>query len=133
MVPDGIDWTSIAAWGAGAGTVISSIGGAIYYGLKQASKIAAATPPATTRQETNIITTDSVAMQRLTAALEARNVEAIEAQKMINELTAVLRLQATAVEENTRLVAKSVDETGELRVDLRELGREIRGLGSRIA
>lgn len=125
MLPDSIDFGSIALWAGGITTVLASIGIAIWQALQRAKVVAASLPAPVTRQQTTIVTADTVATERLTAALEARNVEAIEAQKMFAELAAVLQLAVSGIEANTRSLAKATDEVGEARNEIIRLTHEI--------
>lgn len=86
MSPAEIDWTGIAAWGGGLGTVLGTIGGAIWYGVRSAAKAAASSPPKITQESTRVITTDSLALQQVAAAVEGLNVTLGELRAAIDQL-----------------------------------------------
>jgi hypothetical protein len=123
--PSSIDFTGIAAWAGGVTAVLASIGAAIWAAVSKVSKIgtAAESPPAV--HKTDVYTTDSIAMERLTGALDAANVLATEANALRREATEERRTLRAALDENTEATERSLAEIGELRTDVRDLSREI--------
>lgn len=71
-----IDWNGIAVWAGGVTTVIVSMGVAAWAAIRKAVQIAQTqpAPSTTTKEETKIITADTVAMDQLAKTLEASNV-----------------------------------------------------------
>lgn len=72
--PSSIDFPAIAQWAGGIALVVGSVVGAAWFAVRNAMKIASRLPAPITKTETNVITTDSVAMHELAATLEASNV-----------------------------------------------------------
>lgn len=87
---EGIDWATISGWSAAIGTGIGAMVAATYLAIRKAIKVAASAPQmqtTITREDTKIVTTDSVAMHSLTVSLEATNAT-------LTELMAFLRIEA---------------------------------------
>lgn len=115
-----IDWNGIALWAGGVTTVVVSMGVAAWAAIRKAVQIAQTqpAPSITTKEETKIITTDTVAMERLAGQIETSNERALTTQLMMRELT-------EAVEENTHQVDRACEALAEARTEIRELTREI--------
>lgn len=124
--PSTIDWNQIALWGAGIGTVLASIGTAVWVAVTRALKIAEGLPePATEIHKTSVYTTDSVAMQQLGRSLEACNVLMTEGNALRREATEERRSLRQALDENTEMTEKSIAQLMELRNDVRLMTAEL--------
>ena len=80
-----IDWTQIAAWGTGIGTVAGSMGAAIWLAIRKVVSVAEAAPSPPPQKQTTIITGDTVAMHDLQVSLEAVNVSLTELLVLIRK------------------------------------------------
>jgi hypothetical protein len=130
--PASIDWAQIAAWCAGIGTVLGSIGGAVWLGVSRATKVAEGLPqPAATIHKTDVYTTDSPALQELARSLEAGNVLMTEGNALRREATDERRSLKGALDENTEMTEKSINAITELRTDIRRLTDEFIRSGRR--
>lgn len=83
------DWQTIASWAGGITTVIGSIGIAIWLAITRAMQIAKTLPAPVTR--TDVITTDSVAMQQLASSVEANTMEMTQTNRLLMEIVTVGR------------------------------------------
>lgn len=85
MTTGAIDWQTIALWAGGVATVLASVVTAIVLAVDRVRKIAASIPfgGQVTRQDTRIITTDTVAMQQLAVALGAVEVTLRELNQLL--------------------------------------------------
>ena len=97
-----------------------------------AMKIARTLPAPVTRTDTNIITTDSVAMQQLAATLEASNVILTENNILRREEHADREANRQTVKLNTDTLERAIGTIIEARADMRELQREIVRLAERL-
>ncbi len=114
-----IDWGNVGAWAAGITTVVVSMGTAAWLAIRKAVQIAATLPaPKTVKEETKIITADTVAMERLAGQIETNNERSLTTHLMMKELT-------VAIEQNTHQVDKACEAIAEARTEIRELTREI--------
>lgn len=84
MAQESVDWTSLATWWGGLATVISSIGIAIFYAIRAAAKVA--TKITTTYQDTQVITFDSVALKKVSSAIDGLNSTMSELSSAIGKL-----------------------------------------------
>lgn len=128
--PTGIDFAGIAAWGAGVTTVVVTMVGAAWLAVRNAFKVAEKMPAPVMTEKTRIITTDSAAMDRLTAALEAANVILTENNILRREEHGDRENNRRTLAENTEMLERALNATNEARADIRELNREIVRLGS---
>lgn len=119
---ENIDWNAIALWAGGIATVLGSIAVAIWKALGSAVKVAKSLPGPVA---TDIYTTDSSAITRLTAALEAANVILTENNVLRREEHADRAANRARLEENTDAMRSLATAIAELRIDIRELTREV--------
>lgn len=123
MNPNDLDWTGISGWVGGIGTVLVALWLAVQRALAAARTISANTPPQV--QNTSIVTADSVAMQRLTASIEAHNVSITENNMLRREEATdrrrLIELHADLIE----VTGRTRDTINEARLDVRELTKEM--------
>ncbi|MEO9231545.1 MAG: hypothetical protein ABI216_21705 [Devosia sp.] len=88
--PNGIDWGSVALWAAGIGTGLGSMVAAAYLAVRKAVQVAREYPSViTTRRETKVVTTDTVAIHQLAGGIEAIGITVTEIKLLLAaELTA---------------------------------------------
>lgn len=104
--PSAIDWGTVALWAGGIGTGIGSMLAATYLAIRKAVSVSKAAPSTiTTREETKIVTTDTVAMNELAASVEAVNVALLENRAVYKDSNDLLReirdlLKAEIAERN---------------------------------
>jgi hypothetical protein len=124
--PTSIDFNMIALWAGGITTVVVSVGAAAWFAIRNAMKIAANLPAqTTTKTETNVITTDSVAMHELAATIEANNAILTENNVLRREERADRTANRASLEANTAAMERLAAGIAELRQEVRELTREI--------
>lgn len=147
MTPETINWAEIAGWAGGVGTVLATVVTAVILGVRSALRIAKdlpAQPAPVTR--TDVYTTDSLAMDKLTAALADATKQQgntslllkdyLETSKKANDLIHegnVLRREATterrslreALDKNTEATERSLQVNDNLRDEVRDLIREL--------
>jgi hypothetical protein len=131
--PTSVDFSAIAQWGAGIGLVLGSVIGAAWFAVRNAMKIAARLPAPVTRTETNVITTDSVAMHELAATIEASNTILTENNILRREEHSDREANRRTVQANTDALERSIATINEARSDMRELRREIVVLAERMS
>jgi len=105
------DWNVIAAWAGGIATVVGSVIVSIWLAINRAVQIAKTVPaPVTT---TDIITTDSVAYEKLGFSLEANTLEMAQTNRLLMDVVSVGR-------DFTEMIRKQREEAEfELEVDRR--------------
>lgn len=124
--PSAIDFNAIALWAGGVTTVAVSVGAAAWLAIRNAMKIAANLPTRTTKTtETNVITTDSVAMHELAATIEANNAILTENNILRREEHADREANRRTVQVNTDALERAIAAVNDARTDIRELSREI--------
>jgi len=124
--PSAIDFNMIALWAGGVTTVVVSVGAAAWFAIRNAMKIAANLPAHTTKTtETNVITTDSVAMHELAATIEASNTILTENNILRREEHADREANRRTVQLNTDALERAIAAVNDARTDIRELTREI--------
>ena len=131
--PSSIDFAAIAGWASGVTLVVTSVGLVMWQAIRNAGKIAASLPATSTKTETKIITTDSVAMQELAATLEASNVILTENNILRREEHADREANRHTVKANTDTLERAIVAINEARTDVRELTREIARLAARMS
>ena len=128
-----IDWVQISGWVGGGATVLTTIGIAIWRGVSRAIKATEGQPaPAATVHTTDIYTTDSVALGRMTGAMDTANVLMTEGNALRREATDERRSLRQALDDNTEMTEKSVSTMTELRTDVRRLTDELIRSGIRV-
>lgn len=124
--PDTIDWTSLSLWFGGAATVFTSVAIAVWQGVRNARIIAANAPTAPPAlHKTDVYTTDSLALERLTNAVTVSN----ELMQTANDDRRSLR---QAVDVNTESTDKSRDGLENLRIEVRDLLRVLERIADRL-
>ena len=126
-----IDWVQIGGWVGGVATVLTSIGIAIWRGVGRAIKASEGQPETRTTHRTDIYTTDSIALERLTGATEAFNILMTEGNALRREATDERRSLRQALDDNTEMTEKAVAAMTELRTDVRRLTDELIRTGRR--
>ena len=81
------DWNVIAAWAGGIATVVGSVIVSIWLAINRALQIAKTVPPPVTT--TDIITTDSVAYEKLGFTLEANTLEMAQTNRLLMDVVSV--------------------------------------------
>jgi hypothetical protein len=131
--PASIDWNGIGLWAGGVATVLASIGVAVWAAINRAASVAAGLPPqAPAVHQTDVYTTDTVAMHELAGALEANNTLVTEGNALRREATDERRTLRQALDENTEATEKNVAAMSELRADVRRLTDELIRAGGRM-
>jgi hypothetical protein len=130
ILPDAIDWGNISLWAAGIATVITSMAVAIVQGVRSATKIAQTIPsPPPAMHKTDVYTTDSLAMDRLTTSMttltNALQAEMLASQELLHtsrEANVLLkdslqerRSLKEAIDINTAATERSAAQLEELR------------------
>ena len=129
--PSTIDFPGIAQWAGGIGLIAGTVIGAAWLAVRNAMKIASRLPSPVTKTETNVITTDSVAMHELAATLEASNVILSENNVLRKEEHADREANRRTVQANTDALERAITALNDARTDIRELTREIVRLSSK--
>lgn len=111
--PSSIDWGAVSLWATGIGAGIGSMVGATWLAIRKAVKVARDNPPTTTREETKIVTTDTVAMHELAGAIEAMGLTVIEIRKLLESEIAGRkkdREERDQQEEFARIARRTAEE-----------------------
>lgn len=114
--PTSIDWGSIALWGAGISTVLASVAVAIIQGVRRALQIAQNVPSAPAAlHKTDVYTTDSIALERLTSAIDALNVLNSQQNNLLSRQTELMADTLRVMEDGNLLRREATTERRSLR------------------
>lgn len=111
--------------------MIGAASAAIWLAIRKAVQVAQSIPAPVAKTETNVITTDSVAMHELAATLEASNTILTENNVLRREEHNDREANRRTLQANTDAMERAITAINDARTDIRELTREIVRLSSK--
>lgn len=133
-IPDAnsVDWGQVTAWGTGVVGVVGAVSATFWVAIRRVLGAAAAVPPPVEKTETRVITTDSVAYDRLAGVIDTlidlmrqAALQRGEAGDDRRALTGALQELNEAVIETNQIVRAEITRTT-VREEAQRLAREMR-------